>query len=81
MYLIAEMAAMIILSLINTWQRRDRQLPKGGKVRRLKGLPVVGFGWFKRNSVTGIAGSRHTAAITPVTEPVWTPPVETKEDT
>ena len=85
MYLIAEMAAMIILSLIRSWQNRDQQLPRGGKVRKLKGLPVVGFGWFKRNSVpqaAARAGGRHTKledAAPGGTEPIWTPPVDPKK--
>ncbi len=70
---------MIILSLINSWQRRDRQLPRGGKVGRIKGLPVVNFGWFRKKSKAGVAERRHTSADTPAEDPTiyqWTPPVE-----
>ena len=70
------MAAMVILSLINTWQHRDRKLPRGSKVNRIKGLPVVGFNWLRKKSKAGVAGRRHTPADTPAADPVWTPPVE-----
>jgi hypothetical protein len=88
MFLIAEMAAMIILSLINKWQSRDRQLPRGSKVGRIKGLPVVNFGWFKRNSVplppaTQVVGATSTegagAEPDPIQDYVWTPPVDPKK--
>ena len=89
MYLIAEMAAMIILSLIQKWQGRDRQLPRGGKVKRLKGLPVVNFGWFKRNSapapatqVVGATGSEEPGvdlAVDPIQDYTWTPPIDPKK--
>lgn len=50
MFIIAELAAMIIIQLIKKFQYRgrDEQLPRGSKVRRIKGLPVIGLGWLRR---------------------------------
>ena len=69
MFLIAELAAMIILAVINKiqYRERDRKLPHGSKVRMIKGLPVLNFGWFRKTK--GVEEP-------PMVEPdpyVWTP--------
>ena len=51
MFLIAELIAMVVLQLVSKFQYRDRRedaLPRGSKVRRIRGLPVINFGWLKR---------------------------------
>ncbi len=51
MFLIAELIAMVVIQIMNKLQYRDRRsntLPRGSKVRRIGGLPVINFGWLKR---------------------------------
>lgn len=48
MFLAAELIAMIAVQLIRQWQDRDQRLPRGSKVKHIRGTPVMNFGWLRR---------------------------------
>ena len=48
MFLAAELTAMIAIQIIRQWQDRDLRLPRGSKVKHIKGTPVISFGWLRR---------------------------------